>query len=104
MTAAGADIGAAPQPPSWCLPDAKPDYGSDKAGNPVTYWDRGVGDYAWIEGQDAVIDGRVFRSAVIGFSDPPDRKTGLNGTTALQLARELVAAAQLLDDGEGAAR
>lgn len=97
---AAIDIGPAPQPPSWCLPDAEPDYGHDQAGAPVTYWDRGVGEFAWIEGRDRIVDGRVQRSAVIGFSDPPDRKMGLDGTAALQLARELVAAAQLLDGEE----
>lgn len=95
------DVGPATPPPSWCLPDAVPDWSSvacERGAAPVCIWGRVVnfgGSSVWVSCEDQVIGGRVLRSAprILGAVDR-DRCTPAQ---ARDLARCLLAAADLID-------
>lgn len=82
------DVGPATPAPSWCLPDTEPDRG------PVVW--AHVLDGVWISCEDEVIDGRVWRSSprIFGTEEPC---SGWTAVQARELARQLVAAADLID-------
>ncbi|OBK82140.1 hypothetical protein A5649_09805 [Mycolicibacter heraklionensis] len=94
------DVGAAPQPPAWCEPGAEPDWSlipAEHGGGLVGIWERKLdGGDVWISCEDKLVDGRVLRSAprIFGTEEPRD---GWTAEEARGLARQLVAAADILD-------
>lgn len=94
------DVGAAPQPPAWCLPGAEPDWAripAEHGGGQSAIWERQLdGGDVWISCEDKLVAGRVLRSAprIYGTEEPRD---GWTAEQARELARQLVAAADILD-------
>ncbi len=74
------DVGPATPPPSWCLPDAVPEWQrltERFGGGVVCCWVRDVSGGVWITADDRVIDGRVKRSAprIMYFEPSADGST-----------------------------
>lgn len=98
------DVGPATPPPSWCLPGAEPDWENchcpvGNGGGQLCVWSRSVGANCVLIGcEDKVVDGRVLRSEprVFGIEVP---RSGWTAAQARELARQLVAAADLIDQG-----
>lgn len=92
------DVGPATPPPRWC-PEAEPDWqtrsGRDGGGQFCT-WTRTVDGELWISCYDEIICGRVMRSQprIYGTEEP---REGWTAEEARELARELIAAADLID-------
>ncbi|MGH7734436.1 MAG: hypothetical protein ACREOE_12225 [Gemmatimonadales bacterium] len=99
-TNAPTDVGAATSPPSWCLPDAEPQWdrlSEQHGGGDVVTWSRDISDDVWIEAEDRIIDGRVMRGqSRISYSEAPAE--GLKPAAARRIARALITAADLITD------
>jgi hypothetical protein len=95
--AALTDIGPATPPPSWCLPDAVPNWEERlDIGGPAGGWCREISVGVWIEAHDRIIDNRMMRSAPrINYSESPC--DGITSQQARELAEALIAAADLLE-------
>lgn len=94
-----ADIGPATPAPSWCLPDAMPDWlrRTEKyGGGQICVWERALDDGVYIVCEDEVMRGRVLRSEprIFGTEEP---EQGWTAAEARELAAHLVAAADLID-------
>ena len=94
------DIGPSTPAPNWCLPGAEPSWDKLTDGGTVATWSRSFppddpGADVWIQCEDSIIDGRVVRTAprIHLFESPRD---GLTQTQAVELARALMAAADVI--------
>lgn len=96
------DVGPATPAPAWCLPGAEPDWMTRTAAagaEQVCMWNRSVGGSGVHIGcEDEVVGGRVLRSEsrVFGTEEP---RSGWTARQARELARQLVTAADLIDQG-----
>lgn len=93
------DVGPATPPPAWCLPSAEPDVwtrSDEDGGTRACAWVRNLGGDVWISCEDVVLHGRVLRSSprIFGTEEP---LVGWTVSQARELARQIVAAAELID-------
>jgi len=93
------DVGPATPPPSWCLPDAEPEWSrrtDEHGGGQFCTWDRMVDGELWVGCRDEIVESRVLRSQprIFGTEEPGD---GWTVAQARELARQLLAAADLVD-------
>jgi hypothetical protein len=97
------DMGPATPAPNWCLPGAEPSWDKltdEYGGGAVATWSRSFpsndpGDDVWIQCEDSISDGRVRRTAprIHLYESPRD---GLTQPEAVELARALMAAAEVM--------
>jgi hypothetical protein len=96
------DVGAAPAPPSWCEPGARPDW-QERGGHMVAVWLRVFGPYVWVECEDRTVNRRVLRTLpAIHYAE--ETGAGIDAVGARRLAAELLNAADIIDPPKSPAR